>query len=334
MKKIKLNGLFLLLSLLQILVVSAQDKEKHEPKFKKTKSYTKSYTLSSSDKISLNNQFGEMKLVTWDKNEIKVDVSITGKSDKEDRAQVILDRISISDSKEGNTVSFKTKLADDKKQWKKNDKEEHVAEGMEINYLVYLPAGNVLRAENTFGKMIVPDYRGEAELTCKFGSLDAGNISNAKEISVEFGKGNVASMTGGRLIIKFSEGKVGKLIGDVKSNFEFSQVKLNIDNDSKNMDIRNSYSTVYLDLVKNLSATYDIRTSHGSFTNKSDFTIKKKEDNNDRHYGPRFDEQFNGTSGSGSCRIKANCSFGEIVAGHNLQVDLTEKKKQKASRTI
>lgn len=333
MKKLKHSMLLLAATLFMLFSAWGQDKEKQEPKFKKTKSYSKSYALGSSDKISLSNQFGEMKLVTWEKNEIKVDVTITGKSDAEERAQAIIDRISVTDSKEGGTVSFKTKFADDKENRKKEKNGEHRNEGMEVNYLVYLPAGNTLKAENQFGKMIVPDYRGEADLSSKFGSLTAGKISNAKEVSVEFGKAEIEQINGGRLTIKFSQGRVSKLSGDVKSTLEFSQVKLDIDNDAKNMDIHNSYSTVYLDLDKNLSATYDISTSHGNFSNKSDFTIKSQ-GNDERTYGPRFNERYNGTSGSGSCRIKVQSSFGSVIAGHNMQVDLTEKKKSKSTRTI
>ena len=196
MKKLLFNTAFLVAGLLSLSVSFAQDNEKKErvePKFKKTKSYTKSYSLGSSDKISLYNQFGEMKITTWDKNEVKVDATITGKSDDEARAQVILDRISITDAKDGGTVSFKTKFADDNKDDKKTwTKGEHHNEGMQIDYMVYLPSGNALNAENQFGKMIVPDIRGEAVLTSKFGSLTAGKISNAKEVSVEFGKADIA----------------------------------------------------------------------------------------------------------------------------------------------
>jgi len=343
MKKQMLNAAFLLTGLLTIDSAFAQndpkDKDDHkreEPKFKKTKSYTKSYNLSSSDKVRLSNQFGEMKITTWDKNEIKVDIIIVGKSDDEPRAREILDKISIIDSKEGNTVSFKTKFGDDKKEkdHDKNDqKDEHHNEGMEINYAVYLPATATLDAQNQFGKMIVPDYRGEAEIACKFGSLTAGKISNAKEVSVEFGEATIAHINGGKLNIKFSEGTVNKLSGDVKTDLSFSQVKLVIDNDVKNLDIHNSYSTVYLDLSKNLSASYDIHTSHGEFSNKSSFAIK--EDGKDDHgYGPRFTRNYSGTSGSGSSKLKINSSFGEIVLGHDLKVDLSEKHKGKHTREI
>ena len=192
MKKVLFNTAFLLAGLLTLSMGFAQEKkEREEPKFKKTKTHSKSYNLSSSDRISLNNQFGEMKLVTWEKNEIKVDINITGKSDDEKRAQAILDKISIADGREGNTVYFKTKFADNDKDWdddkdkhNKDGKKEHHNEGMEINYLVYLPSGNALNAENQFGTMIVPDYRGEAEIESKFGSLTAGKISNAKSVTV------------------------------------------------------------------------------------------------------------------------------------------------------
>lgn len=328
MKKILFNTFILLSALVYFTQINAQDKEKSEPKFKKTKNYSKSYNLSGSDKVSLSNQFGEMKLVTWDKNEVKVDATITGKSDEEDRAQKILDHISIEDSKSGNTVSFKTKFSDDNKVWNKDDKGKHYNEGMEINYVVYLPSGNALKAENQFGKMIVPDYRGEAELESKFGSLTTGKISNAKEVSVEFGKVDIGNISGGKLNIKFSNGNVNKLSGNVNSNLEFSKVKLNIDNDVKSLDIDNSYSTVYLDLDKNLSASYDITTSHGNFSNESSFTIKK-EGNDEKSYGPKFTNRYSGTSGSGSTKLKVNSSFGEIITGHNLQVDMSEKSKSK-----
>ncbi|MEO6610596.1 MAG: hypothetical protein ABIT05_00635 [Chitinophagaceae bacterium] len=334
----KLFSVILLLTvLLRFTETSAQEREREyaAPKFKKNKTYSKSYSLGSSDKVSLSNQFGEMKLVTWDKNEVKVDVSITGKADDEQKAQEILDRISITDGKDGSTVWFKTKFADDKKEWSKKDKDkkEYNNQGMEINYLVYLPSGNALKAENQFGKMIVPDYRGEAELESQFGSLTAGKITNAKAIEVQFGKADIAQMNGGNLTIKFSTGTVNKLSGDVKSDLEFSRVKLNVDNDAKSLTINNSYSTVYLDLDKSYSATYDINTSHGSFSNESSFSIKKQGDDNNR-YGPSFSQHYTGTSGSGSSKVKVESSFGEIIAGHNMQVDLTEKKPNKKTRTI
>jgi hypothetical protein len=339
MKKIIFSRLLLLVAVLASVAATAQDdhkddnKNEKQPKFKKTKSYSKSYSLGSSDKISLVNQFGEMKLNTWDKNEIKVDVTITGKSDIEQQAQQILDHITINDGKTGNTVSFETKFNDDKRNQNKNDNEEHHNEGMQIDYMVYLPAGNTLTVQNQFGKLIIPDYRGEADITCKFGELTTGKLSNPKEVDVEFGEANIGQLEGGKLSIKFSEGTVNKLTGNVKTNLEFSQVKLNIDNDLKSLDLSNSYSTVYLDVEKNLSAAYDITSSHGEFSNKTSFAIKDDTKDDDNRYGPRFTRTYSGTSGSGTLKLKVNSSFGEIIIGHDLKMEKSDKHKSKGQRT-
>src|SRR4051794_11259765 len=111
--KAKLFSLLALVSLVWFAGYSQDKHDRQDPKYKKEKSYTKSYNVSGSEKITLDNQFGEMKLITWNKNEVKVDVSITAMSDDESRPQQILDRISIEDSKGGGGVSFKTKMAND-----------------------------------------------------------------------------------------------------------------------------------------------------------------------------------------------------------------------------
>ena len=331
-----------ILLLISVMAVGSSTYANEEPKVEKKKTYSKSYAVSNNEKISLSNQFGEMKIMTWDKNEVKVDVTITAKADDDKRAQEILDKITIEDGKGSGGVYFKTKFAKD--QWddskdkdkdkdrdgNREDRKKHRNEGMEINYAVYLPAGNPLNADNQFGPMIVPDYRGEASITSKFGSLKAGKISKGKSLTVEFGTGEIAQLNGGKLTFKFSNAvSVGKLSGDVDAVFEFcDKIKVNLDNDVKDLDIKNSYSKLYLDINKNFSAKYDISTSFGEFTNKTAFAIKEEgKDDGDRH-GPRFDHKYSGSSGSGNTNVKIKSSFGEIIIGHDLVVDMTDTKKK------
>ena len=112
---------------------------------------------------------------------------------------------------------------------------------------------------------------------------------------------------------------------------EFSKVKLNIDNEVKNLTIQNSYSSVYLDLDKSFSANWDIQTSHGDFSNKTVFAIKEQGDEDNKGYGPKFNKNYKGVSGGGGSKVRINSSFGEIIAGHNLQVDMSEKKRGSTS---
>ena len=175
------------------------------------------------------------------------------------------------------------------------------------------------------------DIIGLAGLLYRFAT--AGKLSNPKEVDVEFGEANIGQLDGGKLSIKFSEGTVNKLSGNVKTNLEFSQVKLTIDNDLKSLDLSNSYSTIYLDVEKNLSAAYEITSSHGEFTNKTSFAIKDDGKDDDNRYGPRFTRKYSGTSGSGTSKLKVNSSFGEIIIGHDLKMEKSDKHRSKPEKT-
>ncbi|MBI1780995.1 MAG: hypothetical protein HYR66_06455 [Sphingobacteriales bacterium] len=332
LKQFKNGPLYLLFSTLLFAPSLVKAHDDGDYKVEKKKNYTKSYPVTGSTKVELENSFGEMKIITWDKSEVKVDVDVTVKANSEERAKDILDNIKFEDGKEGNSVYFRTSMNDKKGNWKnknknnndnddgdddddddKNDKGKHKNynnTSMEINMTVYMPAGNPIEAINSFGSMIVPDLTGEAEIASKFGSLKCGKISNNKELSVEFGKGDIKHVNGGEVTIKFSSADIDKLSGDVKATFEFSKGStINLDNTLKGLKLYNSYSTVELELAKDMSAEFDIKTSFGDFKNHSGAKISEEKDDDDEH-GPKFDHKYSGKIGNGDVKIKIKSSFG------------------------
>jgi hypothetical protein len=301
------------------------NKKKYE--FVKTKSVNKSYNVSSSDKLNIENSFGSVKVITWDRNEIKVDVAIEVSANTESLAQKMLDRITVTDWKSGNEVSFKTSMKD-----VNNSNGDKTS--MEINYTISMPANNALTVKNEFGATAIPDFRGEVDLTSKFGSLTTGNLSSIKNIHVEFGKAILANITSAPVTIKFSKAVISKLSGAVKLNLEFcSSVRISLDNNLSSLDLKTSYSTVNLKPLGGLQASYNISTSFGSFKNTSDIKFTSDEDdNNDR--GPKFDYEYSGKSGSGTVPVKVKSSFGKIILGEATEEDMKDKTKQKSkSRT-
>jgi hypothetical protein len=299
-----------------------------EPVVEKKKTYTKSYTVSNSDKISFNNQFGELKINTWDKNEVNVTVTITAEASTDEKAQAILDHISIEDGKSNDGVYFKTKLDKQKDQkWDKGEKQ-----GFHIDYVVNMPARNPLYAKNEFGAMSIDDYNGEVTLESKFGSLTTGKLSNVKRVQVEFGKATIGSINSGSLIIKFSKAAIDNLDGNVNAVFEYCDIaKLRVDNNTKALTIKNSFSNLYLDVNSNISANYDISTNFGDLHNKTNFEIKEDKDDKDDH-GPRFNKRFLGKSGSGNIDMKIKSEFGQVTLGHNLNIDMNKEKDKNKNK--
>lgn len=313
-----------------------------EPLVEKKKTYSKSYTVSNSDVISLSNQFGEMRVNTWDRNEVKVDVTITAKGNTDERAQEILDNISIADGREGSGVFFKTKWKNDnnniRKDKSKDKNDEKRDEGMTINYVVYLPSRSPVNISNQFGATIVPDLSGEAKINSQFGSLNAGNLSNVKAVSIQFGNGTIESVNDGKLDFQFNNKDiiVRRITGDVIVNVQHCKshsVKLNVDNSIKSISLNNSFSDVILSVPNNLSASYNISTSHGGFTNKSSFTISEEDENKgQKQYGPRFNHKYSGNSGGGASKIKVHTNFGDVIIAHSMDVKVEAKSRVKEKK--
>ncbi|MEO6254352.1 MAG: hypothetical protein ABIO79_13645 [Ferruginibacter sp.] len=320
-----------LLILLQVNVFAQNDNDnndngKKKYAFVKTKSVNKTYHVSSTDKLNIDNSFGKVEIHTWDKNEIKVDVRIEVSANSESLAQKMIDRISVSDEKNSKGISFETKMKD-----VNNNKEEKSS--MSIDYSIYMPAGNPLHVENEFGATIIPDHRGEVELVSKFGSLTAGNLSNVKSIQVEFGRAKIESVNNGNLVIKYSNSTLGKLSGNIKMNVEFStNVIMNLDNSLSGLDAKASYSSLNLKPSPDMSASYTINTSFGSFKNRTAVKFDGDDDKDER--SPKFDYKYSGRSGSGNIQIKVNTSFGNVILGEPGPNDMKDKNKSKnKSRT-
>lgn len=320
----KLLKIFSLLLLVNSSTFAGTIKHREDPDAEKSKTYTRSYPVATDDRISLSNSFGEMKISTWAKNEIKVDVSITVKASTDERAQRILDIIHIEDGKNGSDIFFKTHLNNDDNDKRYGDKQKKQRTSFKINYTVYLPATATLDATDQFGALIIGDYDGPVSLNSKFGSLTAGVLSQAKKIKVEFGKANIKAVNNGSLSIQFSKAEIDKLSGDISASFNQSNgVKIGLDNSLKKIDINNNFSHILLDADKNLSANFDIKTSFGGFTNKSDFQINKNDDGERRYFNKN--NSYSGKSGNGNIPVTIKSNFGSITLGYDLPFDINEK---------
>ncbi len=264
-----------------------------------------------------------MVINTWDKSEFKVDVEIYAKAKTDEQAQKILDKIKVDDSQSGGEVWFKTTVGNigskhnndnDDGDDDDDDNGNHKHHGdknqeFHINYVVYMPSGNPLKIINQFGKTTVPDFKGNADLTSKFGSLTTGNLDNVDEVDVEFGKGEIGNVHNGKVSFKFdSKSRVGKISGSVKVNVEFSEAQVGVSDNLNDLSLNNSYSSVNLIVPKNLSANFDIHTNFGDFKNKTEFNLRENKKMMMTH-GPKFDKDITGKVGDGKAKIKDKKQF-------------------------
>ncbi len=309
----------------------------------KRKLINKSYNVSADDKLDIENQFGDVMVSTWDKDQITVDIEIVAKGATDDKATETLNQINVEDSQKDKTISFKTaigsmhnddgedkhnnekgndeKNGDDRRsedKHKDKSKKHYSNQHFSINYIVHMPAGNPLKVKNQFGKIVVPDLKGLVNLYSQFGSLTAGKLANVEDINVEFGSATIQEISNGKLKLNFDgSSAIRKIGGNVKIIVEFSSlVQLGLGDNAGELSIVESYSDVRMVLAKDFSADFNIHTSFGDLHNDSGITLQEQKDS-DSDMMPRFDKDFQGRSGDGKAKINVKSSYGSVSLSHD-----------------
>lgn len=317
MKRI-ISVIFSLALCLIVLNTNAQ-KEKKEYPYSKEDNISKSYPAAGNS-LDIENSFGKVEIITWNSNEIKVDVHIKASSTNKEHAEKTFDAIKVSDAKKDNTIFFKTSIG-------KSGGCNNCSNSMNIDYTVHLPATTKLNIKNSFGAITIPDYTGELSIESKFGGVTAKSLSNVKKLHVEFGSANITSLENVDAIIKFSSLTLNNLDGNNKLKLEFcNSVKIGLANSLISLSMSESYSTVNLKPASNLSASYAINTNFSSVVNRSDIDIQRTD--KPEKYGPNAKKTYEGKSGNGSAKIDVKSSFGKIIIGEPKSGDIKEKKKK------
>lgn len=313
----------------------AQEKEKEKKKyeFAHERTVSQSYPASSSDKLKLENQFGDVVIKTWSKAEVKVDIKIEVSSNVKEVADQMFGNIQIDHGKDGNTIKFETDMNSKKDKDKPGYKGKH-SNTISIDYEVMMPANLALDLENKFGKTTVPDLQGKVNISQQFGNLYAGKLAQPGNIEVKFGGVVIESAVNGKYEFHFTndQATIKNLSGkaDVEvQHCKSSGVVINANNIDE-LKVEAQHSDVAVVVPKNISAGISVETHFGSFTNKSSFAIKdedkdKDEDKNRR--GPKFNYTYKGTAGSGKNKIEMEGSFSEILISHETPPAKEKKKK-------
>jgi hypothetical protein len=294
----------------------------------KIKNYSKSYPVDANDKLVIDNKYGKVTVNTWNKNEIKVDVQIKGDASDDDTAQKMIDAISISDSKDGNVVAFRTNFSSSSGSiWNLfNNMNNH--HKVEINYTVYMPSTNALEMRNRYGSVVLPSLSGKVVLDNAYGSLTARALTNpANELNFRYYEVNIEELNGGDLNLSYGSLKLGN-VGRLEANVNYAPidigklassgslnvrygggVKINeISKALKNLDINSTYSSVNINLKGDESFNFDVTVKYGSFNfddNKIKVTSKSPSDD-ERGYRPT--KNYKGYSGNSNSNNKINIS--------------------------
>lgn len=292
------------------------------PMIELKKTYSKSYSLGSNEKVSINHQYGELTIHTWDKNEVKAEVTISVSSDDEQYARSVLNAISIEDGKNSNGVYFRTQIGDVSR---RRNNGSRSSENRVISYVVYMPSPNPLYVNMQFGSTNISDFRGPIEISHEYGSLTTGMLSNVKSISATYGSASLGGINNGKVNLEYGSASIRNISGNVQVYSGYCQIKVGVDNDIKSLDLKCEYGDVQMNVADNINASFNVKTSYAELKNRGGIKFtKEKEDS-----GPVFDHIYTATNGNGSAKIKVKSEFTQVTIGNNLSLENNSKSKKK-----
>lgn len=215
-------------------VLSAQN-------FKENKRLTRTYRLNSQQIVEINNKYGKVEVVNWEKDSVKFVISFEMKAKTQEKLKKLENILNFNFAVSDYYVRATTIIGSsggDLKTEIDNISNAFMTIGAEatIDYIVYMPAENRFKIKNSFGDIYLGNVQSNIDIDLAHGDLRIGKLSAFSTISIKFGKAFIQSFNEGNVNCQFSSfslDQAGKInLISKSSNIVINAIK-NLEIDSK-----------------------------------------------------------------------------------------------------
>ncbi|RDY60172.1 hypothetical protein [Flagellimonas nanhaiensis] len=177
----------------------------------RNKEWDRTFDLSQTGKVRIENKYGNVVVNGWDKEQVKVSVSIQVRHRKDENAVKLLDRIQPKVVQTGNFIQVISEIGNRNsgffaKYFNKANPFDFDKSNVQIDYEVYLPQNTELDIANKFGDIIIDSWTGDLEITLQHGDIWVNEDISTAKIDMRFGKINARDMDYGN--IKMDNGRI------------------------------------------------------------------------------------------------------------------------------
>jgi len=159
------------------------------------KTYTETFDVDGDGEVRLANRYGEIKVETWDRNEVKIDVRVKVSASDQDDADRTFDRIEINFTGGSNSATAVTNIGTNRSRSKGIIESifdgEWPSFGRTVNsndfkvyYRVKMPASASLETEAKYCDVSLPDLSGNTNISVGYGNLVAGDMTGRCAMTV------------------------------------------------------------------------------------------------------------------------------------------------------
>jgi len=183
--------------------------------YEKNKHISRSFEVTGMTEIQINNKYGTIHVIPWEKDSVRFEIDLKVKANKESKVDKIYEYIDFEFTSTSYYVIAQTVFTNKRNSfWTElSDITNMIFSGgnkAEIDYIVYLPDKNPIKISNKFGNIYCTDHNGKAEINISNGDIKAHDFTGITNITLEFGRGNIHSIQSGTLQVNYSEINVEK----------------------------------------------------------------------------------------------------------------------------
>lgn len=257
MKTVLLYKITIVFLLIPILLVANNDpvaKGKHT----REKVITKEFSVNADATLKVDNSYGNIDIVTWEKNQIAIEVTITTNGNDLEKVEEKLEEITVSFNASPSLVSAKTIFSKNKSNsWFKWNNSNNV--NMKINYVIKMPITNHVNLSNDYGNINLDKLKGKAIINCDYGKITTKELlADHNDINFDYSNN-----------CYFEYIKSGKITADY-SGFTLAKAKkINIEADytksvveiAEEVTYNCDYGSVLIEKANNISGDGDYLTT-------------------------------------------------------------------------
>lgn len=231
------NFITRLLPVLALVLPVALGAAVPEQDFEKT--FSETFAVNGSGDVRLTNRYGDIRVETWDRDEVKIDVRVKVSADDQDDANRTFDRIEISFSGGANTATAITSIGTGKKrgkgiieslfdgEWPSWPSFGNSSSDFKIHYTVKMPATASLETDAKYCDVLLPDLSGNNRLTVGYGDLVAGDLTGRNEISVSYGSARIDQLgENSSFRVRYCDGNNIRKAADLRYDGRYSETEI------------------------------------------------------------------------------------------------------------
>lgn len=268
-------------SLLTLLVGILLVSQAYSQTFSNNKTITKSFKVNPETTVEINNKYGKIHVVPWDRDSVKITASLNVYSNNLSRLEKAKNSINFNFTSTKYFISATTDFGTNSNQifTELKSLSDAIIPGqnqIEINYMVYCPSRINLSLVNKFGDIYIDDMIGKLKISQSNGDLKINSLEGEAQIELAFGSGIINDIREGQLTISYSDLKIKDAL---RLDIDSKSSTINIDradyvkvtsrrdkyfvNSADNFYCNAEFSQLW---IENMKCETDCSLKYGSFT--------------------------------------------------------------------